>query len=72
MTFSVYVIRDELTDKFVHLFIEDNDATAQRAFFAWCKKIPQPENYHLHYAGTWNDWSGEVIGTKLRFVCDGE
>lgn len=72
MNYSIYVIRDELTDKFVHLFVEDNDATAQRSFFAWCKQIPQPENYHLHFAGFWNNQSGEIDGEHLRFVCDGE
>lgn len=71
MKFGVYVIFDTLSYRYLHLFVEDNDATAQRAFYAWCNNVPQPADYKLYRAGDWNTNSGEIEGFAPEFVCDG-
>lgn len=71
MTFQLYVVYDKLAEKYVHLFVEDNDATAQRVFGAWVDSMPMPESFVLYNAGFWHNDSGLVEGTQLAFIANG-
>lgn len=71
MTFQIYAIKDVCT-RFVHLFVEDNDATATRLFKSWCYGKFKCEDYELWHIGSWDTDSGYITAKKkIDFMCDG-
>lgn len=62
MTYGIFAIEDYVAHKFIHLFTEDNSATALRSFRQWCQKIGDCKDFRLWYCGTWDIYTGDVQG----------
>lgn len=62
MNYGMFAIEDYVAHKFIHIFSEDNTATAMRSFRAWCEKVGNAKDFRLWYCGTWNAYSGELEG----------
>lgn len=71
MTFQLYGIKDVCT-RFVHMFVEDNDATATRLFKSWTQGKYAADNYELWHLGAWDTQTGIITPIKkMEFLCDG-
>lgn len=70
MNFGVYCIFDHVSEKHIHLFVEDNDATAVRLLNSWFEHLPenQRSDYTLVCIGSWNSGTGMLLDFCYRIV----
>lgn len=61
MRYGLYTIEDVIARRHIHIFSEDNDATAMRTFRKWCDQVgSDAKDFRLWRAATWDIYSGEL------------
>lgn len=76
MKMCMYVVFDKKSLVYQAPVCFINDQEAERGFVSFLGRRPEsmmsqfPEDYQLYFCGEFNDGSGCVVGSELRFVCE--
>ena len=75
MELNIYVIYDTETERYMAPWLCENDKAAKRMFAHNIEQIDiwkeNPEQFELHFVGTFNDTTGRIEGEINNTVCKG-
>lgn len=73
MIFGIYAVRDRCADNYLNPYVAVNDDVALRQF-AYAVSDGEtimranPDDFELHFIGTFNALTGEIVGIPDRIV----